>query len=263
MPIVTLITDFGRQDAFVGCLHGVILTRCPQATIVDVTHEIRPYDICGASYVLESIRPCFGPGTIHVAIVDPGVGGARRGLLADIDGQFFIAPDNGVMTLLLRGATRSAVRHLTAQEFWRHPVSRSFHGRDIFAPVAGHLAAGVSPERFGPLVSDPVLLPVANKEQDDGQVRGEIIWIDRFGNCITSIPGEGAAAQSVCHAGRSLSLVDHFGAVPPGEPAALIGSSGRIELFINQGDFAAKHAARINDPVTLQAGGTRTGAGDG
>ncbi|HTX54150.1 MAG TPA: SAM-dependent chlorinase/fluorinase [Candidatus Baltobacteraceae bacterium] len=264
MPIVTLLTDFGHQDGFVGCLHGVILTRCPSATIVDLCHEIRPYDVPGASFLLEGVRPCFGPGTIHVAVVDPGVGGPRRPVLALIDGQFFVAPDNGLLTAPLERARQSAVRELTAGEFWRHPVSHSFHGRDIFAPVAGHLAAGVAPDRFGPLIADPVRLTLPRARHAHGQVQGEVIWVDRFGNCVTNIPGE-SLASGVCvwHAGQPLAFVDHFGGVPAGSSAALVGSSGYVELFVNQGDFAKSRSARVGDEVILDGGAVESGQDDG
>jgi S-adenosyl-L-methionine hydrolase (adenosine-forming) len=264
MPIVTLLTDFGHQDGFVGCLHGVILTRCPCATIVDLCHEIRAYDVRGASFLLESVRPCFGAGTIHVVVVDPGVGGPRRPVLAEIDGQFFVAPDNGVLTASLEQARQSAVREITAAEFWRHPVSHSFHGRDIFAPVAGHLAAGAAPDRFGPLIADPVRLTLPRAHRVHGQVQGAVIWVDRFGNCITNIPGESAASGAcVRHAGQRLTVVDHFGGVPAGSSAALVGSTGYVELFVNQGDFAKSHSARAGDEVTLDGGVVESGQEDG
>jgi S-adenosyl-L-methionine hydrolase (adenosine-forming) len=255
MPIVTLLTDFGLHDAFVGCLRGVILARCPAATVVDLCHAIRPFDILGASFLLQSALPCFGPGTIHVVVVDPGVGGERRPLLAEIDGHVFVAPDNGVLSYPLQAAHRTRLRHLTAPEFWRLPVSRSFHGRDIFAPVAGHLAAGVGADRFGPPLHDPVRLALPQVRRESDRVHGQVIWIDHFGNCVTTIPGaevETLAGASAAVAGERIPVVDSFGSVPDGSCGALVGSTGHLELFVNRGDFARSRQVRVGDEVALE-----------
>ena len=255
MRIVTLLTDFGLHDGFVGCLHGVILERCPTARIVDLCHEIRPFDILGASFLLQSVRPCFAPGTIHVVVVDPGVGGPRRPILAEIDGDLFVAPDNGVLSYVFSSADRLAVRHIVAQECSRLPVSRSFHGRDIFAPVAGNLATGIPPDRFGPLIADPLRLDLPKVRRQGCTVHGEVVWVDRFGNCVTNISAADVDAVVGRIASRGdlrIPVVDHFGSVGPGRSGALIGSTGHLELFVNQGDFARIQQARVGDAVVVE-----------
>ena len=187
-PVVTLLTDFGHQDPFVGIMKGVILRLCPTAALVDLCHETAAYDILGASFLLQSAVCFFPPGTIHVAVVDPGVGGPRRPIVAQIGGQVFVAPDNGVLSYPMASGGVRTIRAITAREYLLPEVSATFHGRDVFAPVAGHLACGVPLERFGPEVADPVGLPIPRPRRDpSGQIAGEVIWIDHFGNCITNI----------------------------------------------------------------------------
>ena len=263
-PLVTLLTDFGARDPFVGIMKGVILGICPDASLVDLCHEVPPQEILGASFLLQTAVPVFPAGTIHVAVVDPGVGGARRPILAQIDGQLFVAPDNGLLSHLFASAGQKRVRHLVAQEYWRHPVNASFHGRDIFAPVAGHLAAGVPPARLGPEIGDPVSLDIPRPALDAGRIRGTVMWVDRFGNCITNIPqaalasvaGGGSVRLHV--AGRPVgSLVGCFGEVPPGETGAIVGSAGYVELFCNGGNLAGQWSLAPRDPVVLEVTGGR------
>jgi len=261
-PLVTLLTDFGARDPFAGIMKGVILGICPDASLVDLSHEVPAHDVLGASFLLQTAVRAFPAGTIHVAVVDPGVGGARRPILAEIDGQIFVAPDNGLLTHRFASAGRRRVRHLVAQEYWRHPVSASFHGRDIFAPVAGHLAAGVEPARFGPEIVDPVCLEIPQPRVDGaGRIQGTVMWVDRFGNCITNIAQKelesiaGAAGGSIhVHAGgRPLgTLVGCFGAVLPGEAGAILGSAGYVELFCNRSDLARQWSLAPGDQVLLE-----------
>jgi len=262
-PLVTLLTDFGTRDPFVGIMKGVILGICPDASLVDLCHEIPPQDVRGAGFVLQTAVPVFPAGTIHVAVVDPGVGGPRRPILAEIDGRVFVAPDNGLLSHLLASAERRRVRHLVAQEYWRHPVSASFHGRDIFAPVAGHLAAGVEPARFGPEIGDATCLEIPRPAVETaGRIRGTVMWVDRFGNCITNIArreleavaGAGSGRVRVHAAGRPLgSLVGCFEDVPPGETGAIVGSAGYVELFCNRGDLARWKGLAPGDHILLEA----------
>jgi S-adenosylmethionine hydrolase len=247
-PVITLLTDFGHQDPFVGIMKGVILALCPNATLVDLCHETAAYDVLGGSLLLHSAVRFFPPGTIHVAVVDPGVGGPRRPILAHIDDQLFVAPDNGLLSYpMAHGAVR-VVRAITAREYLLQPVSATFHGRDVFAPAAGHLARGVPPERFGPEVLDAVRLPIPRPRlEPSGILTGQIIWIDRFGNCITNIGREdleafaaGAAGRiRVLLAGRPLGgLVQFFAEAGPGGHGAILGSTGHLELFTHQGNLA-------------------------
>jgi S-adenosyl-L-methionine hydrolase (adenosine-forming) len=264
-PVVTFLTDFGTQDPFVGIMKGVVLGICPDVAFVDLCHEVPAHDIIGGSFLLHTAVGVFPAGTIHVAVVDPGVGGARRPILAEIDGQVFVAPDNGVLSYPLASAARCEVRGLSVEAFWRHPVSASFHGRDVFAPVAGHLAAGVSPDRFGPTIADPVRLEIPQPRVDTaGRVQGEVVWVDRFGNCITNIPRDlvpvptkGRSGQiQVWVGGRPLDrLVETFAEVGSEAAGALVGSTGYLELFCNRGNLARDWRVSIGDPVCLQRPG--------
>jgi len=261
-PLVTLLTDFGARDPFAGIMKGVILGICPDASLVDLCHEVPAHDVLGASFLLQTAVGAFPAGTIHVAVVDPGVGGARRPILAEIDGQMFVAPDNGLLSHLFAFAGRRRVRHLVAREYWRHPVSTSFHGRDIFAPVAGHLAAGVEPARFGPEIADPACLEIPRPRVDAaGRIQGTVMWVDRFGNCITNIAHNevksladagGGSIQVYAGERRLGTLVGCFGEVPPGETGAILGSAGYVELFCNQGDLARRWSLAPGDRVVLE-----------
>ena len=247
-PVITLLTDFGQRDPFVGIMKGVILALCPNATLVDLCHETAAYDVLGGSFLLHSAVRFFPPGTIHVAVVDPGVGGPRRPILAHIDDQLFVAPDNGLLSYPMAHGTVRVVRAITAREYLLQPVSATFHGRDVFAPAAGHLARGVPPERFGPEVLDAVRLPIPRPRlEPPGTLTGQIIWIDRFGNCITNIGREDLEAFTagtagpirVLLAGRPLGgLVQFFAEAGPGGHGAILGSTGHLELFRHQGNLA-------------------------
>jgi len=263
-PLVTLLTDFGARDPFVGAMKGVILGLCRDATIVDLCHEVPAYDIAGGSFLLSTGTSAFPAGTIHVAVVDPGVGSARRPILAELDDQVFVAPDNGLLSYVVASAERRRLRHLAARQYWRPSISPSFHGRDIFAPVAGHLAAGVAPERFGPEIDDPLCLEIARPAKDPaGSLRGTVVWVDRFGNCITNVSRRDLDAFTsittgggirVHVGGRPLGvLVDHFAGVTPGQTGAILGSTGYVELFCNQGDLARQWRLGRGDPVLLEA----------
>lgn len=243
--IVTLTTDFGTRDGYVAEMKGVILGLVRSAHLVDVTHEIAPQQVREAALVLEAVAPRFPPGTVHLAVVDPGVGTARRGLVVSAGGHLFVGPDNGLFTPLLRVGRWEAFA-LEAPEYRLPRVSRTFHGRDVFAPAAAHLALGVAPARFGPPVRDPVLLAWPEPRAIDGGVAGVVVHVDRFGNLVTSIGAahlaalgtSGAAAVRV--AGRTLPLVGTYAELPAGGLGALIGSRDRLEVAARDGSAAAR-----------------------
>lgn len=254
-PIVTLTTDFGLRDPFVGIMKGVILSICPSADLVDLTHEIAPQDVLGACLTLEAALPFFPEGTVHLVVVDPGVGSARRPLALRAGGHCLVGPDNGVLTPALRGARWTAVT-LAAREYRLADVSRTFHGRDVFAPAAAYLAAGVPLERLGPAVTDPVLLPIPESRLEGGVLVGEVLDVDRFGNLLTSIdaarlaevPGAGPPVVEV--AGQPVGgLVDAYAEGPADRPAAIVGSTGRLEIFVRSGSaclaLGAGRSARV------------------
>src|SRR5437588_5526710 len=190
-PIITLLTDFGSRDYFAAAMKGVILSINPAAQIVDITHETPPQDIQTAAFNLLATYKDFPANTIHVAIVDPGVGSTRRAVLIECAGQSFVGPDNGIFSWVCEREGNYRAIHLTNENFFRHPVSATFHGRDIFAPVAATLSNGVTPEEFGPAIENLIHLEsLKPKILSDGAIEASIIYIDRFGNCITNLTRE-------------------------------------------------------------------------
>ena len=186
--VITLLTDFGVADYFVGAVKGVILAANPNARIIDITHEIAPHDIEAAAFTLLAAHESFPAGTIHVAVVDPGVGSARRPLLIRASEQFFVGPDNGIFSYVCDRSEQAEIVHLTNSKYFRHPVSPTFNGRDIFAPVAAALSTGVTPADLGDKVKDYVKLkPLQAEAASNGEIVGRIIHVDRFGNCVTNI----------------------------------------------------------------------------
>ena len=190
VSVITLLTDFGVADYFVGSVKGVILSLNPQARIVDLTHEIPAQDIEAAAFTLLAAYKSFPKGTVHVAVVDPGVGSTRRGIAVVAADQFFVGPDNGIFSYIYERESKFSVYELSNEEFFREPVSPTFHGRDIFAPVAAALSNGVKPAKLGPRVTDPVKLAPLTPEVRDSRILARIIHIDRFGNCVTNITRE-------------------------------------------------------------------------
>ncbi|HSB71579.1 MAG TPA: SAM-dependent chlorinase/fluorinase [Candidatus Methylomirabilis sp.] len=268
-PVVSLLTDFGHQDPFVGIMKGVILRLCPEAALVDLCHETPAYNILGGSFLLHSALRFFPTGTIHVAVVDPGVGGPRRPIVARIDDQIFVAPDNGLLSYPMARGRLDSVRVVTAREYLLHPVSATFHGRDVFAPVAGHLARGLPVERVGPEIADPVRLEIPRPGRDaSGAILGVVLWVDRFGNCITDVTredlahvaGDAAGRLQVLVGGRLLGpVVGAFGEAGDGGRGAVIGSTDHLELFSNQGHLAREWGLAAGAPVRLERGGRATG----
>lgn len=239
--IITLTTDFGPGE-YVAAMKGVILTINPQALIVDISHQVEPQDILGGAFVLAAATPHFPPNTIHVAVVDPGVGTGRRALLVETPQARFLAPDNGLLGLVLEGKPASGGRawELTQPRYWRQEVSATFHGRDIFAPAAAHLSLGVSPQEMGRPVTEMVKALLPPVEMSAGEVvRGQVVYVDRFGNLITNLRREHLPAGGVRVevAGRTIrDLSTHYQTGPAlsptkgGEILALIGSSGYLEV---------------------------------
>ncbi len=240
-PIVTLTTDFGTRDPYVGSMKGVILSIHPAARVIDVTHELPPHQVLPAALLLREVCPRFPPGTIHVAVIDPGVGGRRRPVLLEIDGRFYVGPDNGIFGLLLRDFPLRSARRLENPEFFLSTISRTFHGRDIFAPVAAHLARGTPPERMGPLIDDPTGIALPEPRVDGEGMEGEIVWIDRFGNCVTNLAERAVLAWArgnpvvVRASGRRIGPPrSSYEEVPAGEPLALFNSLGFLEIACNR-----------------------------
>ncbi len=207
--LVTLLTDFGNSDYFVGAMKGAILSVNGDAKIVDITHEVPPHDIESAAFTLLQAHHTFPAKTVHVAVVDPGVGSSRRPILVDTGDYFFVGPDNGIFSYVCDRVANFKAFHLSKSEYFRQPTSSTFHGRDIFAPVAAALSKGIQPTSLGDLITDIVRLPTLHPQLiEGGDIAGRIIHIDRFGNCITNISREVLTDEMIADGAR-LSIRDH------------------------------------------------------
>jgi len=264
--IITLTTDFGTRDAYVAEMKGVILDIAAAAgrpvQLVDVTHDVAPHDVTEGALALDAAAPYFPPGSIHLAVVDPGVGTDRRGLVVQTDRAMLVGPDNGLFTPFLEQSARWDAYELRGAEYRLPSVSRTFHGRDVFAPAAAHLAIGVTPERFGPPVADPVRLSWPTVRAVAGAVAGSVLHVDRFGNLVTSIRAETLAelggAPRIRLGGRPLTLVGTYGDLEIGEAGALVGSSGRLEIAVREGSAAARFKARRGTPLVVSRSSAST-----
>lgn len=253
MTIISLTSDFGTSDNYVGVMKGVILGLAPQAHLVDLTHAIEPQNVRQAAFVLAGAAPYFPAGAIHLAVVDPGVGSARRALLVTTARACYVGPDNGIFTPALAEPTAQAWL-LDRPEFWLTRVSRTFHGRDIFAPVAAHLANGVAPHPLGQPITDPVRLgwprPTRNAA---GDVQGQVIYADHFGNLISNIPASWVATGSWrCQiAGQDAPLVATYAGVADGALAGLISSGDTVEIAIRNGNAARQLGVGVEANITI------------
>jgi len=256
--LITLLTDFGERDTYVGQMKAVILSLAPQARLVDLTHAVPPQDILEGSFQLATAWRVFPPGTVHVAVVDPGVGTARRALACLAGKQYFVLPDNGVGTLVFRETPPHMVVALDRPQFFRHPVSRTFHGRDIFAPVAAPLASGTDLALLGTPIapSEIVQLSLTPVVRTPERVQGPLLSIDHFGNCRTLIRPEDIPFAYETALVRCGSVVIHgihttYGDVKPGSPLALFGSHGGLEIAIRNGNAAHELGLRRGDLVEI------------
>jgi S-adenosylmethionine hydrolase len=238
---ITLTTDFGSRDAFVGTMKGVILSLNPRATVVDLVHELKPGDVRGGAFSLLTSYRFFPKGTIHVVVVDPGVGSKRTALAVKTGNFCFLGPNNGVLSWALAKEKILEIRALENEKLFLKDVSRTFHGRDVFAPVAAHLSKGVPFKKLGPVLKDFDRLEWPAPLRKGKEIRGEFVYIDRFGNAITNIAeedlrlfGKGEVRVSVGR-GRTCPLASFYQAVPDGKPVAVPGSSGFLEIAINGG----------------------------
>jgi len=255
-PILTLTTDFGLSDHYVGVMKGVILGICPEAQIVDISHDVTAYAIAEGAFTIAQAYRYFPPGTVHVVVVDPGVGSARRPILVAAAEQLFVAPDNGVLSMI--ETDRPAVRLLSNEAYFRHPVSRTFHGRDIFSPVAAHLASGVAPEEMGPLLDDYI--------QEDYQTPrpngpkswlGRVLKVDRFGNLVTNFSRHRFGGIATDNFSLAIGLTEirlassTYDGSLPGELFVIGGSSGYLEVSLNQGSAAQRIGCQPGSPAEL------------
>jgi S-adenosylmethionine hydrolase len=246
-PLITLTTDFGTADFYVAAMKAQLLRFCPDAQLIDITHEIPRHDIVAGSFVLERAAASFQPGTVHLAVVDPGVGTARGLLIAETDGSKIVCPDNGLLTWAFR---RRLVGRVVSLDWRPDSFSSTFHGRDIMAPVAGQLAAGADPVVFGPSLDAPKLLEMYPAAEGHA---GVILHIDYFGNATTNIPGEAASKVrgNWRAGGRDLGVLRRtYADVGVGEPLALIGSSELLEIAVRDGSAVGVLGLEVGDSVT-------------
>lgn len=260
--IITITTDFGLRDPYQGAIKGVVLKLNPRANIVDITHLITPGDIVEGAFILSGAAPFFPASTVHLAVVDPGVGTRRRPVLIETARFFFVGPDNGLLSMAAERDGIKRVIELTNKEYFLPEVSETFHGRDIFAPVAAHLALGADPGSFGPLVQEAHGLESAQPTSEGGLLRGTVIHVDYFGNLITNIRGEylmehitrtGPGRVEAAINGRRISgLSSTYGSVEKGALAVLIGSSGYMEIALNRGSASKELGAGRGSGVELK-----------
>lgn len=246
-PVLAFLSDFGSRDHYAGVMKGVALGICPDATLVDITHDIQPHDVLGGALELAGAYRYFPKGTIFVAVVDPGVGSTRRGIGADTGDYRFVAPDNGVLSAVFHEAPPKRVVELTERRYARPTVSRTFEGRDRFAPAAAWLAKGIELSALGRPVHDYQTLALPAPVVENGMVRGTVVRVDRFGNLVTNIDRKtfekvaAGGALSITIAGASIPrVVGTYAEAAPGEPCALVGSTDRLEIALN-GASAAEH----------------------
>jgi S-adenosylmethionine hydrolase len=255
--MITLTSDFGLKDPYVAEMKGVILTINPQATIIDITHDVEKFNIRMAAFMLASAASYFPEGTVHLAVVDPGVGTQRRAILIQTKKGFFVGPDNGILILAAQNQGIEHVYQLTNPTFMLPKISSTFHGRDIFAPAAAHLEKGVQPIEFGPEIKDPINPEFAKIKRRNNSLTGEVMHIDGFGNIISNINERDMVqhAKTVNVELQNITLKLTFGKAyaeaKPNEPILLIGSYGFMEIALNQGNAAEKFHAKAGDKVVL------------
>jgi len=253
MSTIALLTDFGTRDYYVGAMKGVMLGVNPRATIVDITHEIEPQNIEAAAFVLRSCYRDFPAGTIFVAVVDPGVGSKRRGIIVESKDFYFVGPDNGLFSFVIDAD--STICSIENDDLLHKPVSSTFHGRDIFAPVAAHLSKGRVALEFGPRITDPVALPnIEPKQISTDEFEARIIHIDHFGNLVTSITADRVADAFELKIGavQIASLREHYEGGEPHVPFAILGSAGFLEISVNGGSAAEVLEAKVGTLVTVR-----------
>ncbi len=259
MRIITLLTDFGLQDHYVGSMKGVMLALNPELQLVDISHMIPPQDISAGAFALGQAAPCFPLGTIHLAVVDPGVGTERKAIIVSAGGHYFVAPDNGLLSYVLDAADEFSAYEITADHYFRKPVSSTFHGRDVFAPVAAWLSKDIPAKQFGPRLENPVRLKIPMPVRvRDTLVQAAVLAVDRFGNLITNLKprdvpvydSRDARACKVLAGKREINVFRQtFSEGKPGELFMVPGSSGYLEIVVREGSAASELGLRSGSPI--------------
>ncbi len=259
-PVITLTTDYGTKDHLVGALKGVILEIAPNATLVDINHHVAPFDVLDGALTIGAAYRYFPPRTVHLVVVDPDVGTERRPLLVSGEEHYFVAPDNGVLSMVYEREAAVEVRHVTAEHYFLNPVSKTFHGRDVFAPVAGWLAKMLQIEAFGEPITDYVRFALPRTKADGATLKGVVLRVDIFGNLMTNFTAEDLPAAMAAEGKIKLAVAGKrveqwtqtFAEGPAGEPVALLGSSGFVEIIVNKGSAARTLGAGRGAEVVLE-----------
>ncbi len=259
-PIITLTTDYGTSDHLVGTIKGVILKICPEATIVDINHHVAPFDVLDGALALGAAYRYYPPRTVHLAVVDPGVGTQRRPILVTGEQHYFVAPDNGVLSLVYEREASLTVRHVTAEHYFLNPISNTFHGRDIFAPVAAWIAKTGQGSSFGEEISDFVRFSLPKPKASNNTMKGVVLRVDNFGNLMTNFSPEelpqlatpGGKIKVLVGGKEILQLAQTYAQGAPGEAIALVGSSGFLEISVNKGNAARTLGVNRGAEVTLE-----------
>ena len=259
-PIITLTTDYGTSDHLAGVLKGVILRILPNATVVDINHHVAPFDVLDGALTIGTAYGFFPPRTVHVVVVDPGVGTARRPIIASAEQQYFVAPDNGVLSMVYDRDPGAIVRHVTAEHHFLSPVSNTFHGRDVFAPVAAWLAKTFQTEAFGEEITDFVRFVLPRPKAAGTALKGVVLRVDAFGNLMTNFTAEDlptAAVESgkikLQVGGKAVErLAQNFAEGASGTPVAILGSSGYLEIAVNKGNAARALGVNRGAEVTIE-----------
>lgn len=260
-PIITLTTDFGTNDHFVGALKGVIVDIVPDAQIVDISHAVQPFDVLDGALAIAQSYSYFPVGTVHMVVVDPGVGTNRRPIIASSDGFHFVAPDNGVLSMVYAREERIRVRHVTSDHYFRQPVSNTFHGRDVFAPIAAYLAKQVDSDKFGDEIEDYVRFAAPRpKAVAENRMRAVVLKVDRFGNLITNVTpqdapaifGDQAGAFKIVVGSREITEIrTAYAEGAPGQVFGVLGSMGYLEIVANRAAAAQLTGAGKGSEVSI------------
>lgn len=259
MRIITLTTDFGSTDGYVGIVKGVILSISPHARLVDVSHEIASWDLRSAAWVIDNASQYFPEGTIHLCVVDPKVGSEQNSIVLTDGREYWVAPDNGILSLVLSRHKEFRAIKLTNRQFWRQSVSTSFHARDLYGPICAHLSEGVHLDLLGEdiHVDTLVRLPSPQFEKVGTKITGTIVYVDKFGNLITNIPAADLVSGQKCFVNGKFVVKfagDTYSDLPHGEPIAFAASHGHLEIAINQGSAASQFQASSGATVELEPG---------
>ncbi len=258
--IITLTTDFGLKDPFVGIMKGVILSIHDEVNIIDISHGINSHDIFEGAIIIKEVHPFFPPDTIHVVVVDPGVGGSRRPLLVHACGQYFIGPDNGILSPIIASDSSSKIIEITEKKYFLPEIGGTFHGRDIFAPVAAWLSRGTSLEEFGKIIKDYKTLSIPECKKKGNTISGEVIYIDKFGNLFTNIEEKHLQGLDI----KKIPVIQiknytikgiskFYEEIKTGQIGVLINSFGFLEVFVSSGNAAKVLHAKKGDQVTVKA----------